>query len=179
MAAGLVNGGVGGPGPVNGAASGAGGAVPTAPATGQGTGTPPTADQLVSVLSPLRADASGIQRVSFGLQPEGMGTVQATVSLDSQSQLLTVHLAADTPQAHHALSEALPDLRRQMNQGGATTTVHLSSGWSAGRDGGAPAQPDRPSAELGASPAATGAEGVVPVAGNGAAGGDRLVDLRL
>ncbi len=71
-------------------------------------GSPSVADQMVSVLTPLQATAGGTHSVTLGLQPDGLGIVQATVTAGAQQ--ITVSLWAATSDGHAALSQALPQL---------------------------------------------------------------------
>lgn len=98
------------PPPVPTPASGvAGPGVPTGPvATAPGAS---VSDQLVTVLTPLRTGA-GAHLVTLGLQPEGLGSVQATVSVSSQQ--MVVSLWADSATGHAALAGSLPQLHSQL-----------------------------------------------------------------
>jgi hypothetical protein len=70
---------------------------------------------MLTVLSPLQT-TDGTHEVTLALTPEGLGTVQATVSVESGS--VTVALWADAPSGHAALTEALPQLHAQLTAGG-------------------------------------------------------------
>ncbi len=83
---------------------------------------------MVTVLAPLRTDL-GVHSVSLGLQPEGLGTVQATVSVDAQQVVVT--LWAGTEAGHAALSGALPELHDQLAASGHQVVVELASFGSA------------------------------------------------
>ncbi|MGC8462233.1 MAG: flagellar hook-length control protein FliK [Acidimicrobiales bacterium] len=98
---------------------------------GSGAGAPAVPEQMVTVLAPLRSDL-GVHSVSLGLQPEGLGTVQATVSVDAQQVVVT--LWAGTEAGHAALSGALPDLHDQLAASGHQVVVELASFGSAHAD---------------------------------------------
>ncbi|HXY28957.1 MAG TPA: flagellar hook-length control protein FliK [Acidimicrobiales bacterium] len=108
------------------ATGGAGaGSVATAPILPEAPATP--AEQLVSVLSPLRAFADGTHQLTLGLQPEGLGGVRATISVTGDH--VAVQLAADDPDGREALRQLLPQLRALLSaDGSSSTTVSLSHG---------------------------------------------------
>lgn len=83
----------------------------------------------MTVLNPLRV-ADGTHQISLRLQPEGLGMVDATVTV--RAGHVVVELAADSTTGHQALAAALPDLRQQLGQGGQQATVFMSGG---GADG--------------------------------------------
>ncbi len=72
-------------------------------------------DQVVSVLSPLVSSGDGFHTVTLGLHPEGLGTVEATVSLDGGQVLVSLWAASEN--GHAALAQALPQLHQQLSAG--------------------------------------------------------------
>jgi hypothetical protein len=93
---------------------------------------PPTpAQQVVTVLVPLRSSDDGTHEVTIGLEPEGLGTVKATVTV-SNGQIV-VQLGTDNDQARDALRQSLPLLKHELGGDGSSASVLLSNG---DRDGG-------------------------------------------
>ena len=133
---------------------------------------PDAGEQLVAVLDPLRSGPDGIHEVTLALQPEGLGTVKATVSVSPQE--VVVHLSADTSHGEEAIRQALPDLREHLGQGqDHPATVLLSDGGQERRGGDSATSPTtQPDGT--ASPSRA-----VPGATSGTDDGERLVDLRL
>ncbi len=84
---------------------------------------PPTSQQVVDLVGPLRS-SMGTHQISLRLAPEGLGTVDATVLV--RSGHVVVELSADSPAARQALSAALPDLRNQLSSGGQQASVFMS-----------------------------------------------------
>lgn len=70
------------------------------------------ADQVVTVLSPLETGTAGSHTVTLGLEPEGLGAVQATVSVSAQQ--ITISLWAGSEHGHSALAQALPQLHSRL-----------------------------------------------------------------
>ncbi|MDE3204246.1 MAG: flagellar hook-length control protein FliK, partial [Acidobacteriota bacterium] len=98
--------------------------------------------QVVSVLTPMLTGAQGTHQISLQLHPEGLGVVDATVTV--QAGHITVELRAESATGHQALDAALPQLRQELSGGGGQgATVLLSHGDSRGRQSGqgAPAGP--------------------------------------
>ncbi len=156
--------------------------VPTAPssvgAQPAPSPVPSPAAQVVTVVTPLRATADGTYQLSLALHPEGLGTVQATVTVAGAS--LAVHLATDNPEAHQALSATLPQLRDQLAAGGGQVSVSLRQGGDPSPRGWA--RPDRQRRGGPGTAAAGRVEGGDPPVAAGAAAGTgtaRLVDIRL
>jgi flagellar hook-length control protein FliK len=92
---------------------------PSATATVGGAGSAAGADtavsdQVLTVLSPLRA-ADGTHAVTLALAPEGLGGVQATVTVGSQ--LVAVTLWADSATGHAELARTLAQLHGQLADG--------------------------------------------------------------
>jgi flagellar hook-length control protein FliK len=82
---------------------------------------------LVSVLTPLRASADGVHQVTLALEPEGLGSVRATVTVGNDH--IAVQLTTDNPDGHEALRQSLPQLRQLLQGENATgATVTLSDG---------------------------------------------------
>ena len=107
----------------------------------QPTPAPPTqlpgvASQLLSVLTPLRAAATGTQSVTILLHPETLGDVRATVTSNAQGVL--VRLAASTPEGTAALRSALGDLHSGLSDSAQNAVVLLSDGGSGERHGHSP-----------------------------------------
>jgi len=93
---------------------------------------PPTpAQQVVTVLAPLRSSPDGTHEVTIGLQPEGLGTVKATVTVSAGQ--VVVQLGTDNDQARDALRQALPLLKHELGGDGASTSVSLSNDNQPGR----------------------------------------------
>jgi flagellar hook-length control protein FliK len=103
--------------------------IPTAPATSASQPSTP-AQQIVTVLTPLRSTEDGTHEVTIALEPEGLGTVKATITVNAQQ--VVVQLGADNDQAREALRQALPLLRHELG-GGSSATVVLSDGRSQGQ----------------------------------------------
>ncbi len=160
--------------------------VSAAPAAGSATvavpGTAGVPDQLVTVLAPLRAGL-GVHSVSLGLQPDGLGTVQATVSVDAQQ--VVVSLWAGSEAGHAALARALPELHDHLALGaGQRVVVELASFGSAQPDArGAGRHGNRRQARAGSAGAPVGTVGPAgpgPVlVGAPATAGARTIDLHL
>jgi flagellar hook-length control protein FliK len=72
-------------------------------------------DQMLTVLNPLRASDDGSQYVTLALQPEGLGNVQATVTIAGQQ--VSVSLWAESATGHAALSQTMSQLHSQLSDG--------------------------------------------------------------
>ena len=83
------------------------------------------------MLGPIRNAPDGSHAVSLRLAPEGLGTVDAVVTVNAGR--IVVELKADTPEARQALTQALPQLRQEMGSTGQQATVFLSDPGSQGR----------------------------------------------
>lgn len=93
---------------------------------------PPTpAQQVVTVLAPLRSSPDGTHELTIGLEPEDLGTVKATVTVSAGQ--VVVQLGADNDQARDALRQALPLLRNELGGDGSSATVLLSGDGRQGR----------------------------------------------
>ncbi len=93
--------------------------------------------QMLSVLSPVLNRPNGTHQISIEMHPADLGTIQATVTV--QSGHVTVELHADHPGARQVLGTALPDLRQQLGSGGRHADVFLAGG-TKGRIPGSPSQ---------------------------------------
>jgi flagellar hook-length control protein FliK len=67
--------------------------------------------------------------VTIALQPEGLGTVRATMT--STDDQLVVRIATSSPQADVAVRSALPELHAALSGGHQATTVTLADSGSA------------------------------------------------
>ncbi|WP_210479806.1 flagellar hook-length control protein FliK [Naasia sp. SYSU D00948] len=114
-------------------------APPPAPAAAP----PPLPQQLAAPILDLQAAAPGEHIITVRVAPENLGpvTVRAQVTADG----MTVELFAPTDQARDALKAILPDLRRDLAQSGAGTSVGLGAGDSGAgsRDERREQQPER------------------------------------
>jgi flagellar hook-length control protein FliK len=97
----------------------------SAPPTPSSPPPPSPAAQLVSVIAPLQS-SDGSHQVSLSLRPEGLGTVQATVTVSPDR--VVIQLTAESSSARQALEQALPLLRHQFTADGTNATVVLSGG---------------------------------------------------
>ncbi len=89
--------------------------------------------QVLTVLNPLRAGDDGSQSVTLSLQPEGLGNVQATVSIVGEQ--VSVSLWADSATGHAALSQTMSQLHSQLSDGSERhVTVDLADFGSAQPD---------------------------------------------
>jgi flagellar hook-length control protein FliK len=95
---------------------------------------PPTpGQQVVTVLAPLRSTEDGSHEVTIGLEPEGLGTVKATVTVSAGQ--VVVQLGTDNDQARDALRQALPLLRHELGGDGASANVLLANDGHSAPDG--------------------------------------------
>jgi hypothetical protein len=79
-------------------------------------------NQVLTVLAPLRTGDDGTHSVTLSLQPEGLGNVQAIVTVGGQQ--LSVSLWADAATGHAALNQSLSQLHAQLS-GGTDRHVHV------------------------------------------------------
>jgi flagellar hook-length control protein FliK len=91
---------------------------------------PTPAQQVVTVLAPLQSGLDGTHEVTIGLEPEGLGSVKATITVSAGQ--VVVQLGAENDQARDALRQALPLLRHELAGDGSSASVLLSGD---GRDG--------------------------------------------
>ena len=106
-------------------------------------------DQMLTVLNPLRTSDDGSQFVTLALEPEGLGNVQATVSVTGQQ--VSISLWTDSATGHAALSQTMSQLHSQLSDGtDRHVTVDLADFGSAQPDArqrqtpGAPGAQERP-----------------------------------
>jgi flagellar hook-length control protein FliK len=86
---------------------------------------PPTpAQQVVTVLAPVHTSEDGTHEVTIGLEPEGLGTVKATITVSSGQ--VVVQLGTDNDAARDALRQSLPLLRHELAGDGSSANVLLS-----------------------------------------------------
>jgi flagellar hook-length control protein FliK len=89
--------------------------------------------QVLTVLNPLRTGDDGSQSVTLALQPEGLGNVQATLSVVGEQ--VSVSLWADSATGHAALSQTMSQLHSQLSDGSERqVTVDLADFGSAQPD---------------------------------------------
>lgn len=88
----------------------------------------------MAVLAPVRLVAGGSHQITVALQPEGLGTVRATVTVNGSD--VQVHLATDNAETRQVLAQSLPDLRQQLSLDGgrAVVVLQLGTGSSPGGD---------------------------------------------
>jgi flagellar hook-length control protein FliK len=86
---------------------------------------------VVTVLAPLRSSLDGTHEVTIGLEPEGLGSVKATITVNAGQ--VVVQLGADNDQARDALRQALPLLRHELGGDGSSASVLLSGDGGDGR----------------------------------------------
>jgi flagellar hook-length control protein FliK len=111
-------------------------------------------DQMLTVLNPLRTSDDGSQFVTLALQPEGLGNVQATVTVAGLQ--VSISLWTDSATGHAALSQTMSQLHSQLSDGtDRHVTVDLADFGSA--------QPD---ARQGQTPGAPGTPGHTGAASN-------------
>jgi flagellar hook-length control protein FliK len=73
---------------------------------------------------PLRSSDDGTHEVTIGLEPEGLGTVKATVTVSAGQ--VVVQLGTDNDAARDALRQSLPLLRHELGGDGSSANVFLS-----------------------------------------------------
>ncbi len=105
---------------------------PTAPAAAAPAPPPTPAQQVITLLAPLRSE-DGTHEVTIGLEPEGLGTVKATVTVSAGQ--VVVQLGTDNDQARDALRQSLPLLEHELSGDGSSANVHLSNEGDQGRPG--------------------------------------------
>lgn len=92
---------------------------------------PSPAQQVVIVLASLRSSLDGTHEVTIGLEPEGLGSVKATITVNAGQ--IVVQLGADNEQARDALRQALPLLRHELAGDGSSASVLLAGDGGDGR----------------------------------------------
>jgi hypothetical protein len=95
----------------------------------------------------VTSSADGTHEVTIGLEPEGLGTVKATVTVSSGQ--VVVQLGTDNDQARDALRQSLPLLKHELGGDGSSANVLLSGD---GQRGGSAF--DRPGATAATGPGA-------------------------
>ena len=95
---------------------------------------PPLNAQLAPTLFHLRSAEAGTHVLTLTVAPEAVGpvTVRAHVGADG----IRIELSAPTAQGRSALDAMLPDLRRDLSQGGMTSTLSLAAANSDGSTSG-------------------------------------------
>ena len=144
---------------------------PTAPGAPPTSGAPPAsgaplppASQVAMHLVPLRLDADGIHRLTVHLHPADLGMVSLVAEIREGS--VHLQLAGATEAGREALRAALPDLRRELQQGGfARCSLDLGPGTP---QGGHPYEREsapwtRPSPDRPAVPQESTVDQVVPI----------------
>ncbi|MFZ4515050.1 MAG: flagellar hook-length control protein FliK [Acidimicrobiia bacterium] len=93
-------------------------ATPATTAPNPNFATPTPAQQLVAVLAPLRVRPDGTTRLTLGLRPDHLGSVE--VELRIEKGVVHVHLRAEQPATADLLRDTVDDLRGQFAQQGIT-----------------------------------------------------------
>jgi flagellar hook-length control protein FliK len=93
---------------------------PTVAATSQSL-----ADQLVRPILTLQTAPAGNHVLTINVAPESLGPVTVQAHLSSEG--IRVELIAPTDQARDALKAILPDLKRDLSQGGMNATLSISA----------------------------------------------------
>jgi hypothetical protein len=113
---------------------------------------PPPAEQLVSVLSPLRTTANGSYLLHLELKPAELGRVEMRVEM--RDGVLHASIHADREASAHLVRAALNELREQLaSEGVRTGTLTVSDGalGSSGREGARHARADADASRSGAA----------------------------
>jgi hypothetical protein len=87
----------------------------TPPATAPASPAPPAAQVALHVV-PLRLEADGVHRLTVHLHPADLGPVSLVAEV--RDGAVHLQLAGATEAGREALRDALPDLRRELQQGG-------------------------------------------------------------
>jgi flagellar hook-length control protein FliK len=77
---------------------------------------PPVAEQLASVIAPLKTGEDGSHQLMLALHPKELGTVRIQVQVHKDE--VTVHLHADSAETVETLRESLSDLRTELETSG-------------------------------------------------------------
>jgi flagellar hook-length control protein FliK len=78
---------------------------------------------------PLRLDADGVHRLTVNLHPVDLGPVQVVAEIRNGE--INLQLTSSTDAGHESLSDALDELRRQLEQSGfGNTSLDLRQGTS-------------------------------------------------
>ncbi len=114
---------------------------------------PAPAQQLVSVLTPFRTASDGTHQITLRLKPEGLGNVDATVTI--MGRHVIVELNVENGAAKQAIAAALPELRHELGGGdGNAATVLFANGEPGGRPRGNGSNPAGASSTRGDEPVA-------------------------
>jgi flagellar hook-length control protein FliK len=97
-------------------------AAPVAPPT---TPTPPLNTQLAPTLFHLRSAEAGTHVLTLTVAPEAVGPV--TVRAHVGANGIRIELSAPTAQGRSALDAILPELRRDLSQGGMNSALSLAA----------------------------------------------------
>ncbi len=99
------------------------------------TSTPaPLNAQLAPALFQLRDAGAGTHVLTLTVAPEAVGPV--TVRAHVEASGIRIELSAPTEHGRNALDAMLPDLRRDLSQGGMNSSLSLAAGTSDGSGGG-------------------------------------------
>jgi hypothetical protein len=135
------------------------------------------ADQVVRALGPLRTLASGNRSVTLALEPDGLGTVRATVVAGSGT--LSVTLQAATPQGYAALQQGLGQLHHELGNLASKVQIDLRQEGQGGGSQNQQAPGRNPGGSATTKPVTPELSSEVTSAGPSSPMGGRLVDLRL
>ncbi|HKS99860.1 MAG TPA: flagellar hook-length control protein FliK [Rugosimonospora sp.] len=81
------------------------------------------ATQLAARILPLRHEPDGIHQLTVHMHPADLGPVSLVAEV--RNGAVRLQLTGGTEVAHHALREALPELRQQLSQAGLECSVDL------------------------------------------------------
>jgi hypothetical protein len=135
----------------------------------------------VQVVAPLRTGPDGTYSLTLQLEPQGLGRVVAHVEVAGAQ--VAVHLTAETPEGHSALSAGMDRLAQSLSRPGSPASVHLRSwtgggaAWGQGGSGPAPDHRSQPST-LSAAPGVAVTAEAEPTSTR-PLDPDRLVDVQL
>jgi flagellar hook-length control protein FliK len=109
---------------------------PTTPVASPAAPPQPLNAQLAPTLFHLRSAEAGTHVLTLTVAPEAVGpvTVRAHVGADG----IRIELSAPTAQGRSALDAILPELRRDLSQGGMNSALSLAAAGSDGSAGGRP-----------------------------------------
>jgi flagellar hook-length control protein FliK len=134
-------------------------------------------DQVVRALGPLRTLASGSRSVTLALEPDGLGTVRATVVAGAGT--LSVTLQAATPQGYEALRQGLGQLHHELGNLASQVQIDLRQDGQGGGSQNQQAPGRNPGGSATTKPVTPALPSEVTSAGPSSPMGGRLVDLRL
>jgi flagellar hook-length control protein FliK len=108
----------------------------TATAAAAPVAAPPAAEQIVSVLRPLRTSPDGSYRIRLELRPPELGRIELRVEM--RDGVLSASLHTDNEGAAQTLHNALGDLRLRLEAGGVRAgELSVDSGRAGDRQGNA------------------------------------------